>query len=127
MNPTPPKKSFVDEINFGSHGIVPAVIQDHENGDVLMLGYMNSEALEKTLAGPYVTFYSRSKKRLWTKGETSGHFQVVKEIFFDCDADAILVKVEQKGVACHEGYRSCFFRKRVADGVVIVGERVIFS
>lgn len=126
MNPTSPKKSFVDEINFSSHGIVPAVIQDHENGDVLMLGYMNSEALEKTLAGPYVTFYSRSKRRLWTKGETSGHFQVVKEVFFDCDADAILVKVEQKGVACHEGYRSCFFRKRVADGVAIVGERIIF-
>lgn len=120
----PAEYSFLDTLNFSSHGVLPAVIQDHENGQVLMLGYMNREAVEKTLAGPYVTFYSRSRKKLWLKGESSGHFQTVKEIFFDCDADALLIKVEQKVAACHAGYRSCFYRKVGPDGIKIVGEKI---
>jgi phosphoribosyl-AMP cyclohydrolase len=124
MKRIPDSASFLDALNFSSHGILPAVIQDHENGQVLMLGYMNREAAEKTLQGPHVTFYSRSRKKLWTKGETSGHFQTVKQIFFDCDADALLIKVEQKVAACHAGYRSCFFREMGPDGIRIVGEKI---
>lgn len=124
MKRIPDAKSFLDALNFSSHGILPAVIQDYENGQVLMLGYMNREAAEKTLQGPHVTFYSRSRKKLWTKGETSGHFQAVKQIFFDCDADALLIKVEQKVAACHAGYRSCFFREMGPDGIRIVGEKI---
>lgn len=117
-------QSFLNGLNFSSHGVLPAVIQDHENGQVLMLGYMDREAVERTLAGPYVTFYSRSRKKLWLKGETSGHVQTVKEIFFDCDADALLIKVEQKVAACHAGYRTCFYRQFGENGIQIVGEKV---
>src|SRR5690242_8757641 len=97
-------------------GLVTAVIQDHATGRVLMVGYMNEEAFRKTVETGYATFYSRSRKKLWLKGESSGHRLVVKEISTDCDRDAVLVKVEALGPGvCHEGYQSCFFRK-LADG-----------
>lgn len=105
------------DLNFDKlGGLVPAVIQDHRSGRVLMLGFMNREAFERTLASGFATFYSRSRGKLWLKGETSGHRLAVKEIFTDCDADAVLLRVEALGPGvCHQGYRSCFFR-RLQDG-----------
>jgi phosphoribosyl-AMP cyclohydrolase len=97
-------------------GLITAVIQDHTTGRVLMVGFMNEEAFQKTVATGYATFYSRSRNKLWLKGETSGHRLVVKEISTDCDKDALLVRVEALGPGvCHEGYESCFFR-RLEDG-----------
>jgi phosphoribosyl-AMP cyclohydrolase len=99
-----------------SDGLITAVIQDHATGRVLMVGYMNEEAFRQTVDTGFATFYSRSRQKLWLKGESSGHRLVVKEISTDCDADAVLVKVEALGPGvCHEGYRSCFFR-RLEDG-----------
>jgi phosphoribosyl-AMP cyclohydrolase len=93
-------------------GLVAAVIQDHRSGRVLMVGFMNHEAFRKTVETGYATFYSRSRNKLWTKGESSGHRLLVKEIRTDCDRDAILIRVEALGPGvCHEGYQSCFFRK----------------
>jgi phosphoribosyl-AMP cyclohydrolase len=93
-------------------GLVAAVIQDHANGRVLMVGFMNQEAFRRTVESGFATFYSRSRNKLWLKGETSGHRLVVKEISTDCDRNAVLVKVEALGPGvCHEGYRSCFFRR----------------
>lgn len=91
-------------------GLVPAIIQDYESKDVLMLGYMSKESLKKTLEGDTTWFYSRSRDELWNKGATSGHFQYIKEMKIDCDNDTILILVEQKGVACHTGNKSCFYR-----------------
>ena len=101
------------QINFekSPDGLVPAVVQDHETGKVLMLGYMNQEALAKTEAEKVVTFYSRSKQRLWTKGETSGNFLEVKAILVDCDQDTILIKAHPIGPTCHTGADTCFFEK----------------
>ncbi|MBI1909261.1 MAG: phosphoribosyl-AMP cyclohydrolase [Deltaproteobacteria bacterium] len=112
------------EIKFDDQGLVAAIIQDAGNGEVLMFAFMNREALEKTVAGPYVTFYSRSRKKLWVKGEESGHTQQVKEIFYDCDGDCLLIKVDQKVAACHEGYRSCFFRKVEKGTIKVVGKKI---
>ena len=93
-------------------GLITAVIQDHASGRVLMVGYMNEEAFRRTVETGYATFYSRSRQKLWLKGESSGHRLVVKEIATDCDRDAVLVKVEALGPGvCHEGYESCFFRR----------------
>lgn len=117
-------KEVIDQIKFDDQGLVTAVIQDFANNEVLMVGYMNREALEKTLQGPLVTFYSRSRNKLWVKGESSGHTQEVREIFFDCDGDCLLIKVIQKVAACHEGYRSCFFRKVENEVVRIIGKKV---
>ncbi len=101
------------EINFekSPDGLVPAVVQDHETGKVLMLGYMNEESLAKTEAEKVVTFFSRSKQRLWTKGETSGNFLHVKAILVDCDQDTILIKAQPDGPTCHTGADTCFFEK----------------
>jgi len=102
-------------------GLVAAVVQDGRTGDVLMVGFMNPEALQKTQSTGEVTFYSRSRGRLWTKGEQSGHRLRVRELRIDCDADAILVRVEPVGPGvCHEGYRSCFFRELQPDGTLRV-------
>ena len=92
------------------NGLVPAVVQDVDSGEVLMLGYMNQESLEKTIKTGLVTYWSRSRNELWTKGETSGHYQHVQEIRIDCDEDTLLLKVRQDGAACHTGHRSCFYR-----------------
>ncbi|HSV14204.1 MAG TPA: phosphoribosyl-AMP cyclohydrolase [Tepidisphaeraceae bacterium] len=95
-----------------SDGLVTAVVQDATSGRVLMVGYMNEESFRKTVETGFVTFYSRSRKKLWMKGESSGHRLVVKEISTDCDLDAVLVKVDAQGPGvCHEGYQSCFFRR----------------
>lgn len=102
---------ILDEVNFDNDGLVPAIVQDSETGEVLMLAYMNREALEQTILSGNTHFYSRSRKKLWCKGETSGNVQAVDEVRMDCDGDTILVKVRQKLAACHKGYRSCFYRK----------------
>ncbi len=113
--------------NFEKSELIPVIAQDAETGDVLMLAYMNVEAYQETLDTGRVCYFSRSRNKLWRKGEESGNVQELKEIFFDCDADTLLVKVNQiGGAACHEGYRSCFFRKVIpdSDDVETVGERV---
>ena len=113
--------------NFDKMELIPVVAQDFATGDVLMLAYMNRTAWEETLQTGKVCYFSRSRNKLWRKGEESGNVQVVKEIYFDCDADTLLIKVEQiGGAACHEGYRSCFFRRLNAagDAYEVVGERV---
>ena len=102
---------MLERIKFDANGLVPAIVQDAATGTVLMLAYMNRESLEKTLATGTTWFYSRSRQELWNKGATSGHVQTVKEMFYDCDGDTLLVKVEQKGAACHEGTYSCFSRR----------------
>ena len=108
------------------NGLIPAIVQDHTSGEVLMLGFMNREAYAKTRATGFVTFYSRSRQKLWTKGETSGQKLLLRELRVDCDLDALLVRAELEGGAvCHEGYRSCFFRQIGPDGeALVVGERV---
>jgi phosphoribosyl-AMP cyclohydrolase len=107
------------------NGLVPAIIQDERSGDVLMLGFMNAESLEETQRSREVVFFSRSRNRLWKKGESSGHVLRVREIRVDCDADALLVRVEAVGPGvCHEGYRSCFFRAIEPGGEVrVIAER----
>jgi phosphoribosyl-AMP cyclohydrolase len=106
-------------------GLVPAIVQDNETGEVLMLGYMNREAFDATLSTGKATFYSRSRQTLWVKGETSGNVQLVKEIRIDCDDDTVLVKVEQLGgAACHTGHRSCFYKKVENGTIRIIGEPV---
>lgn len=93
------------------NGLVPAIVQDYESKEVLMLAYMNEESLRKTLEGDTTWFYSRSRNELWNKGATSGHFQYIKDIKIDCDNDTILILVEQVGAACHTGNKSCFYRQ----------------
>lgn len=106
-------------------GLLPAVVQDAQTGEVLMLAYMNEESYAETLATGRAVYYSRSRRRLWRKGEQSGHVQQVREILVDCDRDTILLKVEQLGgAACHEGYRSCFYRRVTPEGLRVVGQRV---
>jgi phosphoribosyl-AMP cyclohydrolase len=109
-------------------GMIPAVAQCHRTGRVLMLAYMNEEAWKETLATGRAVYYSRSRNRLWRKGEESGHFQQVHAIQLDCDRDTILLQVEQVGgAACHEGFPSCFFRKRQPDGSIMIVEERVFD
>ena len=117
------------EIAFAkAGGLVPAIVQDDRTGDVLMLGFMNEDALAETRRSREVVFYSRSRNRLWRKGESSGHVLKVREIRVDCDADAVLVRVEAVGLGvCHEGYRSCFFRRMEDDGTAKVIEERTFD
>src|SRR5215813_8404550 len=106
-------------------GLVPAIAQDAASGQVLMLAWMNREAYEETLRTGRAVYFSRSRNKLWRKGEESGNVQEVREVYLDCDADTILLKVHQVGgAACHEGYASCFFRRIEGDIVVTVGERL---
>ncbi|MCF8109971.1 MAG: phosphoribosyl-AMP cyclohydrolase [Desulfobacteraceae bacterium] len=108
-------------------GLLPAIVQDYKTGEVLMLAYMNRAAWENTLNTKKATYYSRSRDKLWVKGETSGHIQQVREVRFDCDSDTILLKVDQVGgAACHKGYKSCFYRK-VEDGSAVIAEQKIFD
>ncbi len=117
---------ILSELKYDSDGLVVAVIQDRDNDEVLMVGYMNTEAIKETLTTGRVCFWSRSRQKLWIKGETSGHTQTVESVAVDCDGDALLIKVDQKVAACHVGYRSCFFREVSPDGesTDIVGEKV---
>lgn len=101
----------VEDLRYDERGLIPAIVQEEGTGAVLMLAYMNKESLQKTLESGHTWFYSRSRRRLWQKGETSGNIQTVKRIKYDCDADALLVEVNQKGVACHTGNKSCFYRE----------------
>lgn len=96
---------------FKKSGLIPAIVTDAENGEVLMLAYMNEESLQKTLETGYTWFWSRSRQELWNKGATSGHFQKVVEMYSDCDDDTLLIKVIQTGASCHTGHRSCFFTR----------------
>ena len=105
------KKIGWQELKKNTDGLVPCIVQDSENGEVLMLAYMNEEAYEATLNTGRMTYFSRSRQSLWVKGLTSGHFQYLKELAVDCDSDTLLAKVEQVGAACHTGNRSCFYTK----------------
>ncbi len=98
------------QLKYNADGLVPAIIQDAKDGRVLMMAWMNRASLAKTIETGRTFFWSRSRQKFWMKGESSGHVQVVKDIAFDCDGDTLLIQVEQTGAACHEGYRSCFFR-----------------
>ena len=116
------------ELDFEKeNGLIPAIVQDAGSGEILMLGFMNREALAKTQQTGFVTFFSRSRQKLWTKGETSGQKLLLRELRVDCDLDALLVRAELEGGAvCHEGYRSCFFRRLAPDGsAAVVEQRVI--
>jgi len=108
---------MINTIKFDEKGLVPAIIQDYQSGQVLMMAYMNAESLDKTMSTGKTWFYSRSRQSLWMKGETSGHIQAVKEILYDCDEDTLLIKVEQTGAACHTGHYSCFYRNAAGEEV----------
>ncbi len=114
------------EIDFDKgNGLIPVIIQDATTHEILMLGYMNRESWEKTLETQRASFWSRSRQKIWIKGETSGHFQEIKEIYLDCDGDTLLMKVKQiGGAACHTGFRSCFHRKFEEGGWKVIGEKV---
>ena len=102
---------ILNKIKYDANGLVAAVMQDYENGEVLMVAYMNSESLKTTLETGKAHFWSRSRQKFWMKGESSGHTQEIKEVFIDCDGDCILFKIKQNVAACHTGFRSCFYRK----------------
>lgn len=120
------KEERMIQLDFAKGGgLLPAIAQDWKTGDVLMLAYINEEAWNETLKTGNATYWTRSRQKLWRKGEESGNVQKVKEIYVDCDADTVIFKVEQiGGAACHEGYHSCFFRKYENGELVVVGERV---
>lgn len=103
---------MIPELKYDDKGLIPAIVQDAENGDILMMAYMNETSLKKTLETGFTHFWSRSRQKYWKKGETSGNVQEIKGILYDCDADTLLVKVKQHGSgACHTGNRTCFYRK----------------
>jgi len=114
------------EIDFAKgQGLIPVIIQDWQTGEVLMLAYMNAASWQKTQELGQACFWSRSRQKIWRKGETSGHVQIIKEVYIDCDNDTLLLKVEQVGgAACHTGYRSCFYRKIIDGRVEIEGEKI---
>ena len=116
--------NFLQQLKWTADGLIPAIIQDHATGRVLMMAWMNRASLEKTIETGKTWFWSRSRQKFWMKGESSGHVQVVKDLAFDCDGDTLLIQVEQTGAACHEGYASCFFRRVTPEGFEVVGERV---
>jgi len=107
------------DFKFDAQGLITAVIQDADTGEILMLAHMDKIALERTLKEKKTVFYSRSRKQYWIKGETSGHVQTVTQLLTDCDRDAVLIKVRQKGGACHLGYRSCFVHELSEDGEIV--------
>ena len=109
--------SFYDKLKFNEDGLVPAIIQEAGTGRVLMLAWMNRASIESTVKTGRTHFWSRSRKKFWMKGEESGHTQTVRDLAFDCDGDTLLIQVEQVGAACHEGFKSCFFRSVEGDGV----------
>jgi phosphoribosyl-AMP cyclohydrolase len=124
MPTTPDNRPAGPDFSRGD-GLLPAIAQDAKTGEVLMLAYMNAESYAETLATGNAVYYSRSRRKLWRKGEESGHVQRVRAVLVDCDRDTILLKVEQLGgAACHEGYKSCFFRQVTPDGLQVVAEKV---
>ncbi len=116
----------IKEPNFSiADGLVPAIVQDAASGEILMLAYMNRQAWEATLQSGKATYWSRSRQSLWIKGETSGNFQLVKNIYIDCDNDTVLLQVQQIGeAACHTGYKSCFYRKLEGKDFKVVGKQI---
>jgi phosphoribosyl-AMP cyclohydrolase len=116
----------LEGLKLDANGMIPAIVQDHRTGEVLMMAWMNRESLAKTVETGKTHFYSRSRGKLWLKGETSGHVQQVKSIATDCDKDTLLIKVEQVGAACHDGYYSCFYREHqpLAGEWKVVGRKV---
>ncbi len=122
-----PKKVNMFQLHFekSESGLLPAIAQDYESGQILMLAYINRESWEKTLESGKAHYWSRSRNKLWLKGESSGHVQLVREILIDCDGDTVVFKVEQLGgAACHTGHRSCFFRRLEGGEISVVGTRV---
>jgi phosphoribosyl-AMP cyclohydrolase len=106
----------IDNLKYDANGLIPAIVQDADTGEVLMMAYMNKSSLEDSIKTGKTHFWSRSRQKYWMKGESSGHTQDIQEICIDCDADTILIKAKQHGAACHEGYKSCFFRQHQGDG-----------
>ncbi len=118
-------EELIQQVKFNKRGLVPAIIQDHRTLTVLMMAYMNPESYAETLATGRAVYYSRSRQKLWRKGEESGNIQHVRAMYVDCDRDTILLRVDQVGgAACHEGYKSCFFRQVTSEGLKLVGQRV---
>jgi len=116
---------LLEGLKFDANGLVPAIVQDHKTGEVLMMAWMNRESLNKTIETGKTHFFSRSRNKLWLKGESSGHVQHVKSVRTDCDQDVLLIQVEQIGAACHEGYYSCFYREHQPTGRwKVVGKKV---
>jgi len=116
---------LLERVSFNKEGLLPVIVQDINGGEVLMMAWMNKEALNKTIISGKAYFWSRSRKKLWLKGESSGHYQLVREMWIDCDEDTLLIKVEQIKAACHKGYKSCFFRKINKEGKLeLIGEKV---
>lgn len=120
-------EAFIQQIKFNEKGLIPAIIQDYNSGKVLTLCYMNQEALQKTLDEGKVYLFRRSKDRLMLKGEKSGHMQILKEVFIDCEGNSLLLKVEQKVAACHVGYFTCYFRRVKKDGTLEIVEKKAFD
>jgi phosphoribosyl-AMP cyclohydrolase len=116
---------IVEQLKYDSNGLIPAIIQESGTGRVLMMAWMNKESLAKTIETKKTWFWSRSRQKYWLKGETSGHYQHVKNVSFDCDGDCLLIEVEQAGAACHEGYKSCFFRSIEGDAARVTEPRLI--
>lgn len=117
-------EDILNGLKFDANGLIPAIVQDHENGQVLMMAWMNREAVQRTIETQRATFWSRSRQSFWIKGETSGHVQHVKRVSVDCDQDTLLLQVEQVGAACHENFPSCFYRDVSEDGLTVNAERV---
>lgn len=113
------------DFSRGSEGLLPAIAQDAETGEVLMMAWMNQQAFDETVRTGQATYWSRSRNKYWRKGEESGHRQTLRAVYIDCDADTILLKVDQVGAACHEGYRSCFFRQVDSQGVKVVATKLV--
>lgn len=117
--------SFSQTLRYSPDGLIPAVVQDADNHQVLMVGYMNAEAVDRTLETGRVTYWSRSRQKFWVKGETSGHHQHVVEVRTDCDQDCLLIRARQVGAACHDGFRTCFYRAVEEGALEVVEERLV--
>jgi phosphoribosyl-AMP cyclohydrolase len=108
--------TFLEKLKFNADGLIPAIIQEQSTGRVLMMAWMNAESIKRSVELGKTVFWSRSRQKYWIKGESSGHVQIIKDVAFDCDGDTLLIQVEQTGAACHEGYKSCFFRSMREQG-----------
>ena len=117
-------RDVLDALQFGADGLIPAIAQQHDTGEIVMVGYMNRATLEETLTTGRVCYYSRSRSRVWRKGEESGNIQMLRDLRIDCDGDALLLAVDQRGPACHTGQRSCFYLKVDGDRVMVTDSRL---
>jgi phosphoribosyl-AMP cyclohydrolase len=115
----------LDNLKYDANGLIPAIVQDADTGEVLMMAWMNKASLADSIKTGKTHFWSRSRQKYWMKGESSGHTQDIQEILIDCDADTILIKAKQHGAACHEGYKNCFFRKLEGDEWKVNAERLV--